>query len=162
MPFIQTDAAVNPGNSGGPLFNLKGEVVGINSLIFSRTGGYMGLSFAIPDRHRDERRHADQGKGQGDARPDRRPDPGGDQGDRRSVRACPSPAARSSTRWKRAAPPRRPGSRAGDIIIKVDGRDVHTSSELPRIITVIKPGTKVTLTVWRKGAQRTSRSPSPR
>ena len=56
VPFIQTDVAINPGNSGGPLFNMNGEVVGINSLIFSRTGGYMGLAFAIPDRRRDERR----------------------------------------------------------------------------------------------------------
>ena len=50
VPFIQTDVAVNPGNSGGPLFNMKGEVIGINSQIFSRSGGYQGLSFAIPDR----------------------------------------------------------------------------------------------------------------
>ena len=80
MPFIQTDVAVNPGNSGGPLFNLRGEVVGINSQIFSRSGGYMGLAFAIPidvamntvDQLREDR--------PGDPRPHRRADPGGHPG----------------------------------------------------------------------------------
>ncbi len=86
IPFIQTDVAINPGNSGGPLFNLKGEVVGINSLIFSRSGGYMGLAFAIPIDVAMSTASQLKDEGQGHPRAHRRPDPGGDQGPRRGVR----------------------------------------------------------------------------
>ena len=91
VPFIQTDVAINPGNSGGPLFNLKGEVVGINSLIFSRTGGYMGLAFAIPIDVAMNTVEPAEGQGPGHARPHRRADPGGDQGDSPRRSACRSP-----------------------------------------------------------------------
>ena len=76
VPFIQTDMAVNPGNSGGPLFDLNGDVIGINSQIYSRTGGYMGLSFAIPIDIAMDVASQLQRSGQGDARPYRRADPG--------------------------------------------------------------------------------------
>jgi len=153
VPFIQTDAAVNPGNSGGPLFNLKGEVVGINSMIFSRTGGYMGLSFAIPidlamnsvaqlkDKGRVTRGMI------------------GVQITEVSKETAESfglakPMGALVNSVVKGGPAEKAGVEAGDIIIKADGRDVRTSSELPRIITMVKPGTKVTLSVWRKGAQR--------
>jgi serine protease Do len=153
VPFIQTDAAVNPGNSGGPLFNLKGEVVGINSLIFSRTGGYMGLSFAIPidlamssvaqlkekgrvTRGRIGVRITEVNKETAES----------------FGLAKPMGALVDSV--EKGEPAEKAGIEAGDIIVKVDGREVRTSSELPRIISVIKPGTKITLSVWRKGAQR--------
>jgi len=153
VPFIQTDAAVNPGNSGGPLFNLKGEVVGINSMIFSRTGGYMGLSFAIPIdiamntvAQLKEKGRVTRGRI-------------GVQITEVSKETAesfglPKPAGALVNAVEKGGPAEKGGVEAGDIIVKVDGREVKTSSELPRIITVVKPGTKVTLTVWRKGAQR--------
>ena len=153
VPFIQTDAAVNPGNSGGPLFNLKGEVVGINSLIFSRTGGYMGLSFAIPIdlamnsvAQLKEKGRVTRGKI-------------GVQITEVSKETAESfgltkPMGALVNSVEKGGPAEKAGIEAGDIIVKVDGREVRTSSELPRIITIVRPGTKVTLTVWRKGAQR--------
>ncbi len=154
VPFIQTDAAVNPGNSGGPLFNLKGEVVGINSLIFSRTGGYMGLSFADPDRPRDEHRRAAEGEGQGDARPHRRADPGSEQGNGRSVRAAEADRARSSIRSRRAVRPTRPASRRATSSSRSTAAKCARRPSCRGSSPMVKPGTKVTLTVWRKGAQR--------
>jgi len=153
VPFIQTDAAVNPGNSGGPLFNLKGEVVGINSMIYSRTGGYMGLSFAIPIdiamntvAQLKEKGRVTRGRI-------------GVQITEVSKEAAesfglPKPGGALVNSVEKGGPADKSGIEAGDIIVKVDGREVKTSAELPRIITVVKPGTKVTLTVWRKGAQR--------
>ncbi len=86
VPFIQTDVAINPGNSGGPLFNLQGEVVGINSQIYSRTGGYMGVAFAIPIDVAMDIANQLEDVGQGDARSHRRRDPGGHEGTRRVLR----------------------------------------------------------------------------
>ena len=88
VPYIQTDAAVNPGNSGGPLFNLKGEVVGINSLIFSRTGGYMGVSFAIPIDIAMNAANQIKEKGKVTRGRDWCPNPGSVEGDRRGIRAA--------------------------------------------------------------------------
>ncbi len=153
VPFIQTDAAVNPGNSGGPLFNLRGEVVGINSMIFSRTGGYMGLSFAIPIdiamntvAQLKEKGRVTRGRI-------------GVQITEVSKETAesfglPKPSGALVNSVEKGGPADKGGVEAGDIIVKVDGREVKTSSELPRIITVVKPGTKVTLGVWRKGAPR--------
>jgi serine protease Do len=153
VPFIQTDAAVNPGNSGGPLFNLRGEVIGINSMIFSRTGGYMGLSFAIPIdiamntvAQLKEKGRVTRGRI-------------GVQITEVSKETAesfglPKPSGALVNSVEKGGPAEKGGVEAGDIIVKVDGREVKTSSELPRIITVVKPGTKVTLTVWRKGASR--------
>ncbi len=153
VPYIQTDAAVNPGNSGGPLFNLKGEVVGINSLIFSRTGGYMGLSFAVPiDLAMST---VAQLKEKGKVTRGRI----GVQIQEVSKETAEAfglskPTGALVNSVEKSGPADKGGVEAGDIIVKVDGREVRSSAELPRIITVVKPGTKVTLTVWRKGAQR--------
>jgi serine protease Do len=152
-PFIQTDVAVNPGNSGGPLFNLKGEVVGINSQIYSRTGGYQGVSFAIPidvavsvrdqliENGRVERGRIgvtiqDVNQALADSFGLDRP-----QG-----------ALVSSV--ERDGPAADAGLKAGDVILGVDGRPVEESSDLPPIIAEIKPGTKTTLSVWRDKARR--------
>jgi serine protease Do len=153
VPFIQTDAAVNPGNSGGPLFNMKGEVIGINSLIFSRTGGYMGLSFAIPIDI--AMNAANQIKDKGRVT---RGKIGVQIQDVTKETAeafgLPRQGGALVNSVVKGDPADKAGIEAGDIIIKADGRDVHTSAELPRIITTIKPGGKVALTVWRKGQQR--------
>ena len=153
VPFIQTDAAVNPGNSGGPLFNLKGEVVGINSLIFSRTGGYMGLSFAIPIdlamntvAQLKEKGRVTRGRIGVQITEVTK--------ETAESFGLPKPTGALVNSVEKGGPAEKSGVEAGDIIIKVDGREVRSSSELPRIVTMVKPGTKVTLTVWRKGAQK--------
>ncbi|MEP7207963.1 MAG: DegQ family serine endoprotease [Casimicrobiaceae bacterium] len=153
IPFLQTDVAINPGNSGGPLFNLKGEVIGINSLIFSRSGGYMGLSFAIPidiamntvQQLREKGRVTRSRIGVQIQ-----------EVMRETAEAFGLPRASGAlvNSVEKGGPSDKAGIEAGDIILKVDGRDVKSSSELPRIITNVRPGTKVTLGIWRKGAPR--------
>ena len=153
VPFIQTDAAVNPGNSGGPLFNLKGEVIGITSLIYSGTGGYMGISFAIPIdiamntvAQLKEKGRVTRGRiGVQIAEVSK---------ETAESFGLPKPYGALVNGVEKGGPAEKGGVEAGDIIVKVDGREVKTSSELPRIVTVKRPGTKVTLTVWHKGAQR--------
>ncbi|MBS0321092.1 MAG: DegQ family serine endoprotease [Proteobacteria bacterium] len=153
VPFIQTDAAINPGNSGGPLFNLRGEVIGVNSLIFSRTGGYMGLAFAIPIDV--AMNTADQLKAKGKVTRGRIgvviQEVSKDVAESLNLKQAGGALVGSV---EKGGPADKAGVEPGDVIVKVDGRDVRSSSELPRIITAIKPGTKVTLTVWRKSATR--------
>ena len=155
IPYIQTDAAVNPGNSGGPLFNLKGEVVGINSLIFSQGGraGYMGVSFAVPidiamnaANQIKEKGRVTRGKIGVQIQDVTR--------ETAEAFGLPKTGGALVNSVVKGDPADKAGLEPGDIIIKADGREIHTSSELPRIITVIKPGAKVALTVWRKGAQK--------
>ncbi|MGQ0384895.1 MAG: DegQ family serine endoprotease [Gammaproteobacteria bacterium] len=155
-PFIQTDVAVNPGNSGGPLFNLRGEVVGINSQIYSRTGGYQGISFAIPIDV------AMQVKEQLIAH-------GRVQRGRIGVtiqdvnQALADSFKLSRPRGALVAevddggPADKAGVMAGDVILAVDGRSIERSGELPAVIAGIKPGTQASLTVWRNRSERTLR-----
>ena len=153
VPFIQTDVAINPGNSGGPLFNMRGEVVGINSLIYSRTGGYMGLAFAVPI---DVAMNAvNQLKEKGRVTRGRI----GVQIQEVSKETAAAfglkqEAGALVNGVEKNGPAARAGVEVGDIILKVDGRDVASSNDLPRIITAVHPGTKVNLTLWRKGAQK--------
>jgi serine protease Do len=153
VPFIQTDVAINPGNSGGPLFNLKGEVVGINSLIYSRSGGFMGLAFAIPI---DIAMNAvTQIKEKGRVTRGRI----GVQIQEVSKETAEAFGLNRATgalvnSVEKGGPSEKAGVETGDIILKVDGREVRSSNELPRIITAMRPGTKVTLSVWRKGSQK--------
>ncbi len=153
VPFIQTDVAINPGNSGGPLFNLKGEVVGINSLIYSRSGGFMGLAFAIPIDIAMSAVNQIKEKGRvtrgriGVQIQEVTKETADAFGLNRATGALVNSV-------EKGGPSDKAGIETGDIILKVDGREVHSSNELPRIITAMRPGTKVTLTVWRKGAQK--------
>ena len=148
VPFIQTDVAVNPGNSGGPLFNLDGEVVGINSQIFSRTGGYMGLSFAIPIDIavgiKDQLvtggkvRRGRIGIGIQEVNAQFADSFGLDR-----------PRGALVGNVETGGPADKGGVKAGDIILGVNGRSIERSSELPVIIAAVKPGTDATLEVWR-------------
>jgi serine protease Do len=150
VPFIQTDVAVNPGNSGGPLFNTRGEVVGINSQIYSQTGGYQGVSFAIPidvaARIKDQIvatgkvQHAKLGVvvqevGQGVA----------DAFKLDTVEG----ALVSSV--ERGGPGDKAGLKSGDVVRKVDGQPIVSSGDLPAMMSIARPGQKVTLEVWRDG-----------
>jgi serine protease Do len=153
LPFIQTDVAINPGNSGGPLLNLRGEVVGINSQIYSRSGGFMGISFAIPID--EAMRVADQLRATGRV-----------IRGRIGVEIAPvtkdvaeaiglGQAAGALVRNVQPdGPAQKAGVEAGDIIVKVDGATVEKSGDLPRIIGGIKPGTRSTLQVFRRGSLR--------
>ncbi len=155
-PFIQTDVAVNPGNSGGPLFNLQGEVVGINSQIYSRTGGYQGVSFAIPidvavnvkdqlvatgrvERGRIGVTIQEVNQALADSFRLERP-----RGALVSQVEAKGPAAEA-------------GLKPGDVILAIDGKDIERSSEVPPLIAAIKPGTQVTLTLWRDKSERSVR-----
>jgi serine protease Do len=153
LPFIQTDVAINPGNSGGPLINMRGEVVGINSQIYSRSGGFMGISFAIP---MDEAvRVSDQLRASGKVSRGRI----GVQIDQVSKEVAESiglgKSAGAMVRGVEAgSPAEKAGIEAGDIITKFDGKAIEKSSDLPRIVGGTKPGSKSTVTVFRRGATK--------
>lgn len=153
VPFIQTDVAVNPGNSGGPLFNMNGEVVGINSQIYSRSGGYMGVSFAIPidvamEVQNQLRAHGKVSRGRlGVVIQEINKDLAESLG-----LSKPMGAAVSSV--EKDGPADKAGIEAGDVILKFDGKTVNQSADLPRMVGATRPGTKSTVHIWRKGATR--------
>jgi serine protease Do len=153
LPMIQTDVAINPGNSGGPLLNMRGEVVGINSQIYSRSGGFMGISFAIPI---DEAiRVADQLRSSGRV-----------IRGRIGVTIAPvtkevaeaiglgAPRGALVQGVETGLPADKAGVEPGDIITKVDGKTVEKSGDLPRLIGAAKPGAKSTLQLFRRGQVR--------
>jgi len=149
-PFIQTDVAVNPGNSGGPLFNLNGEVVGINSQIFSRSGGYMGLSFAIPIdvANNVQTQLVATGKVS-------RSRIGVSIQDVNAQLAesfgLDRPKGALVGMVESDGPGEKAGIKPGDVILKVDGTEIEQSSQLPGLIASKKPGSTVNLEVWRDG-----------
>ena len=148
VPFIQTDVAVNPGNSGGPLFNLDGEVVGINSQIYSRTGGYMGLSFAIPIDIANNIK--DQLVKTGKVSRGRI----GVSIQEVNAQFAESfgldrPRGALVGSVESGGPADKGGVKAGDIILSANGRPIERSSELPAVIAAVRPGTSTTLDVWR-------------
>ena len=153
VPFIQTDVAINPGNSGGPLYNLNGEVVGINSQIYSRTGGFMGLSFAIPiDVAMDISNQLRSGG--------------------KVTRGWLGVVIQEVTKEladsfgltkaqgalianiEKGGPAEKAGLEPSDIILKFDNKDVKNSADLPRLVGAVKPGAKVNVQIWRKGAPK--------
>lgn len=153
LPFIQTDVAVNPGNSGGPLINLRGEVIGINSQIYSRSGGYMGISFAIPID--EAMRVSEQLKLSGKVTRGRIAVAIGDV-TKEVADSLGLGRARGALvgSVEPGGPAEKAGIEAGDIILKFNGRDIEKASDLPRMVGDTKPGTRVPLQVWRKGQTR--------
>jgi serine protease Do len=153
LPFIQTDVAINPGNSGGPLINMRGEVVGINSQIYSRSGGFMGISFAIPI---DEAiRVAEQLRVSGRVSRGRI----GVQIDQVPKDVAESiglgkPQGALVRSVESDSPADKAGVQAGDIITKFDGKAIEKASDLPRMVGNTKPGTRSTVTVFRRGASK--------
>ncbi len=153
LPLIQTDVAINPGNSGGPLLNLRGEVIGINSQIYSRSGGYMGISFAIPID--EAMRVADQLRSTGRVVRGRiGVSIGGVSKEVAESIGLGKPVGAFVRSVEAGGPAERAGVEAGDIVTKVDGRSVDKSSDLPRLIGAAKPGSRVTLQVFRAGKAR--------
>jgi serine protease Do len=154
LPFIQTDVAINPGNSGGPLINMRGEVIGINSQIYSRSGGFMGISFAIPI---DEAiRVAEQLRS-----PTGRVTRGkiGVQIDQVTKDVAESiglgrPQGALVRSVEGGSPADKAGVEAGDIITRFDGKVIDKATDLPRLVGNTKPGTRSTMTVFRRGGTR--------
>lgn len=150
VPFIQTDAAINPGSSGGPLFNLNGEVVGINSQIYSQSGGYMGLSFAIPIdvaiRVKDQLlKHGTVRRGRlGVTVQEVSQELAESFGLEKAVGALVSSV-------EKGGPAERAGLQAGDIVLRIDGRALTNSLELASAVSEMAPGTSVRLSIWRNG-----------
>ncbi len=147
MPFIQTDAAVNPGNSGGPLFNLDGEVIGINAQIYSRTGGYMGMSFAIPIdlalNVKDQLLHSGKVS---------RSRIGVAVQEVNQQLAQTFGLSRPHGALISAVEPKSPGERSGmqpgDVITSVNGHEIEHSSDLPSVIAALPPGSEARIGVW--------------
>jgi serine protease Do len=150
VPFIQTDVAVNPGNSGGPLFNLNGEVIGINSQIYSRSGGYQGLSFAIPINvaMKVEQQIAEHGKVSRGRLGVTIQEVNQSLADSFGLKK-PMGALVSSVEKGGAAD--KAGMEPGDVILKFNGTEIGRSSELPPLVADLKPGSSAKMEVWRKG-----------
>jgi serine protease Do len=154
VPFIQTDAAVNPGNSGGPLFNLRGEVIGINSQIYSRTGGYMGLSFAIPINVAADVKEQLVKNG---------------KVERGRIGVAIQEVTQSLAKSfgldrphgalvasvEPGGPADKAGIKVGDVLLGIDGHAIERSAEVPPLVAAVKPGTKAQFDVWREGRERT-------
>ena len=153
VPFIQTDAAVNPGNSGGPLFNLKGEVVGVASQIYSRTGGYQGLAFAIPidvaaSVKQELVAHGKVERGRLGV----------------AIQEVTHSLAQSFgldrprgalvAQVEKDSPAAKGGIKAGDVLLGVNGKTVERSAELPPLVAAVKPGSKASFEVWRDGKKQ--------
>jgi len=153
LPLIQTDVAVNPGNSGGPLINMRGEVVGINSQIYSRSGGYMGISFAVPIA--EAIRVSEQLKTIGRVVRGRI---GVQIGEvtKEVAESLGLPRAQGAlvARVEPGSPAEKAGVEAGDIITHFNGTTIEKSGDLPRLVGNTKPGSKSTLTILRKGTKR--------
>jgi len=154
VPFIQTDVAINPGNSGGPLFNLKGEVVGINSQIYSRTGGFMGLSFAIPidvaldvQRQLRDKGHVSRGRIGVLIQEVTR--------DLATSFGLDRPRGALVNSVEKGSPADKAGIRATDIITRFGAKLVESSSDLPRMVGGTAPGSRLDVQVWRKGEAQT-------
>ena len=152
VPFLQTDAAVNPGNSGGPLFNMKGEVIGINSQIYSRSGGYQGLSFAIPidvalsvKDQLQQSGKVTRGKIGVGVQP--------------VTKELAESFGLKSTQGalignvERGGPGEKAGLQAGDVVLALNGKSVERSIDLPRMVGQLKPNEKATLKVWHEGRE---------
>lgn len=150
LPLIQTDVAVNPGNSGGPLINMAGEAIGINSQIYSRSGGYMGISFAVPI---DEAlRVTEQLKKNGKVIRGQIGIQVGEVTDETAVALnLPTKQGALVVRVESGSAAEKAGLEAGDIILKFNGQVIDKISELPRLVGDTSPGATVELSVWRKG-----------
>jgi serine protease Do len=153
LPFIQTDVAVNPGNSGGPLINMRGEVVGINSQIFTTSGAFAGISFAIPI---DEAiRVQEQLRASGRVIRGRiGVTIGGVSREVAEAIGLPKAQGALVTNVDPDGPAAKAGVEAGDVVVRFDGRSIDSQSDLPRIVGGTRPGSKVSMSVWRKGSQR--------
>ena len=153
VPFIQTDVAINPGNSGGPLFNMRGEVVGINSQIYSRSGGYMGVSFAIPIDVAMEIQQQLRASGKVSR---------GRLGvviqevskELADSLGLSKPMGAVVNAVEKSGPADKAGIEPGDVILKFDGKAINSSGDLPRLVGATRPGTRSVLHIWRKGANR--------
>ena len=150
VPFIQTDVAINPGNSGGPLFNMNGEVVGINSQIYTRSGGSMGLSFAIPidvatqvvEQLRTSGKVTRGRIGVTIQEVTR---------ELAESFGLPKPVGALVSSVEKNGPADKAGIEVSDVILKFDGKQVDSATDLPRIVAATKPGSKVVMELWRKG-----------
>ncbi len=152
VPFIQTDVPINPGNSGGPLFNMRGEVVGINSQIYTRSGGYQGVSFSIPidvamnvSQQLETHGHVTRGKLGVVIQ-------NVDQGLADSF-GLPQPEGALVSSVEKGGAAAQAGVEPGDVILKINGNPT-TSNELPAVIAALQPGTTVNLQIWRQHATR--------
>ena len=155
VPFIQTDAAVNPGNSGGPLFNIKGEVIGINSQIYSDGGGYIGISFAIPINTANETANQIiKGGRVTRGRIQIEMEQGGITDDLAESFGLPKSPGVMIKSVEKGGPADKAGIQGKDIIRKVNGVAVKNNIDVVRAISTKAPGSKLTLSIWRKGVDK--------
>jgi len=153
VPFIQTDAAVNPGNSGGPLFNLKGEVIGINSQIYSRSGGFQGIAFAVPI---DVASHVKQ-ELVAHGRVERGRLGVHIQEVTQSLAqsfGLDRPRGALVAQVEKGSPAEKAGLKPGDVLLGVNGKAIERSAQIPPLVAAVKPGDKATLSVWRDGKKQ--------